>query len=132
MKRIFFVAAVLFSTAAHADQMVYKYYDTIRPHGHKRSDAIGEANINFCNERAGIQYGAVSSAYKKCMRVLGYRYLSSHLERTPEPLPEAESDYTPTPALETHTPDSNLSELPPDATVTIPTFDQNTGAPLPP
>ena len=54
MKHVFIVAVLLFITAAHADQMIYKYHDTIRPHGHKRSDAIGEANINFCYESVGV------------------------------------------------------------------------------
>jgi len=67
MKRIaIIVAAVLLGNvvSAQADQSIFHWYDTIRPHGHKRSDAIGEANVNTCNARVGIQYETVSPAFK--------------------------------------------------------------------
>src|ERR1700686_5407248 len=85
MKRIaIIVAAVLLGNvvSAQADQSTFHWYDTIRPHGHKRSDAIGEANVNTCNARAGIQYETVSPAFKECMRGLGYRYMSTTVKRT--------------------------------------------------
>jgi hypothetical protein len=87
MKRIaIIVAAVLLGNvvSAQADQSIFHWYDTIRPHGHKRSDAIGEANVNTCNARVGIQYETVSPAFKECMRGLGYRYLYTTVKRTPK------------------------------------------------
>ena len=70
--------------SAQADQSIFHWYDTIRPHGHKRSDAIGEANVNTCKARVGIQYKTVSPAFKECMRGLGYRYVYTTAKRTPK------------------------------------------------
>jgi hypothetical protein len=100
MKRTLVIVSLLCISVTHAqaDHVVYTYHDTIRPHGHKRPDAVGEANIRLCDERPGIHQGA-TPAYKKCMRELGYRYVSRHLVRTPEPLQESpDDDSSPPPA----------------------------------
>jgi hypothetical protein len=137
MKRISMISLLIGISVTHAqaDQFVYTYYDTIRPHGHKRPDAVGEANIRLCDERAGIHQDA-TPAYKKCMRELGYRYVSRRLVRTPELLQDSPDDSSSDSSPPTDTfPEPSRGDttgLPPDATVTIPTFDQNTGAPLPP
>jgi len=87
MKRFLIASAVLLSTlaSASADQVRFHWHDTIRPHGHKRSQAIFDTAVNSCNERAGVQDESVSPAFKACMRGYGYRYMYSRLERTPAP-----------------------------------------------
>ena len=114
MKRTLIILALLGGSApyAQADHIVYTYHDTIRPHGHKRPDAVGEANIRLCDERTGIHEGA-TPAYKKCMRELGYRYVSRRLVRTPEPLQESPDDDSPTPP-----PDIDMPSPPPLVDVT--------------
>jgi hypothetical protein len=96
MKRTLAVLSLLCISApyAQADHMEYAYHDTIRPHGHKRPDAVGEANIRLCDERTGVYHGA-TAAYKRCMRELGYRYVSRRLVRTPAPLQESPDDDSP-------------------------------------
>jgi hypothetical protein len=83
MKRSLIVFALLLGATAnaHADQMVFHFYDTIRPHGHKRDDAIGQANIDSCIAKVGVQYEHASAAYKECMRGLGYIWMSDTLQR---------------------------------------------------
>ena len=46
MKRLVIAGTIVLCAVlnAHAGQMVYKWYDTIRPNGHKRPDGIGYAN----------------------------------------------------------------------------------------
>jgi hypothetical protein len=136
MKRIAMISLLIGISVTHAqaDYFRYSYYDTIRPHGHKRPDAVGEANIRLCDERAGVQNGSVSPAYKRCMRELGYRYVSRRLIRAPEQDSPDDSSSDSSPPTDTFPEPSrgDTTNLPPDATVTIPTFDQNTGAPLPP
>lgn len=87
MKRFLITSAVLLSTlaSASADQVRFHWYDTIRPHGHARSDAIFDNAVNSCNQSAGEQDVSVSPAFKACMHGFGYRYMYSRLERTPAP-----------------------------------------------
>jgi hypothetical protein len=79
MKRIVIATALIFSTmmSAHADQMVYRWYDTIRPHGHKRPDAVGWASVATCNAEFGDADEGLPPGYKECMRRQGYRLLSA-------------------------------------------------------
>lgn len=90
MKRIIIAATMLLGSvfAAHADHMVFRWHDTIRPHGHKRSDAIGEANVNHCNAQFGAPVDSISPAYEDCMRALGYRFVSARLKRGPDGAPD--------------------------------------------
>ncbi|WP_424632040.1 hypothetical protein [Bradyrhizobium sp. SYSU BS000235] len=76
MKRFLMMSAVLLSTlaSASADQMHFYWRDAIRPHGHKRSNAVFNANVSACNGRAGVQSDSVSLAYKECMHSFGYRF----------------------------------------------------------
>lgn len=52
------------------------YYDTIRPHGHPRSDAVHNASVNACFGATGQSRTAVydTAAFKKCMLSRGYRF----------------------------------------------------------
>jgi hypothetical protein len=85
MKRFLVVAALLVSTVvnAQADQLVVRWYDTIRPHGHKRSAVIGRANVEHCNQAIGRPDGSISSAYEACMQDLGYQLMGADLKRSP-------------------------------------------------
>ena len=85
MKRALIAGAILLATAlnAHAGQMVYKWYDTIRPHGHKRPDAVSYANLARCNAQFGEQTDGISPEFKACMEAQGYRLVSSQLRGVP-------------------------------------------------
>jgi hypothetical protein len=63
MKRLLIATALICSTAlsAHADQMVYRWYDTIRHNGHKRPDAIGNANTAKCDAEYGQAFFGTST-----------------------------------------------------------------------
>ena len=84
MRHLTLVAAILLGTLAHAhaDTLAVRWYDTIRPHGHKRPDAIGMAAVNDCNQRVGEADDYVSDAFKACMSSHGYRYMSSTLRHS--------------------------------------------------
>jgi hypothetical protein len=58
----------------HAGQMVYKRYDTIRMNGHKRPDAVGNANLAKCNAQFGEQTDGLSPEFKACMESQGCRH----------------------------------------------------------
>jgi hypothetical protein len=81
MKRIILAGIVLFSltASASADQLIIRWYDTIRPHGQKRPDAVGEAAVEHCNQTFGVQYDYVSRAFKACMARQGYRFMSARM-----------------------------------------------------
>lgn len=98
MKRILVISALLALSAgqASADHMVYTFHDMIRPHGHRRPDAVGEAAAQQCDATFGIQYLSASADYRQCMRSLGYRYVSKHRVRTPgAPSQDDEDTYSP-------------------------------------
>jgi hypothetical protein len=54
----------------------HTYYDTIRPHGHSRGDAVYNANVNACYSSSGESRTAVydTPAFKQCMLSRGYRF----------------------------------------------------------
>ena len=85
MKRLLVAGALMCATVwnAHADQMVYRWYDTIRHNGHKRPDAIGRANAAKCDAEFGEQFTGLSAGYKACMENLGYRLVSARRRSTP-------------------------------------------------
>lgn len=87
MTRSLVVAALLLCSlsqayaASHAEMV---YCDTIRPHGHKRSDAVGNASLDFCYRKTGAsRYEADTPAFKDCMSTRGYRWVSSKQVRDP-------------------------------------------------
>ena len=85
MKRLLVAGALMFATVLHAnaDQMVYRWYDTIRHNGHKRPDAIGNANRAKCDAEYGEQTAGLAPEYKACMERLGYRLVSATRRSTP-------------------------------------------------
>ena len=85
MKRVIIAGAIVLATVlnAHAGQMVYKWYDTIRPNGHKRPDAISNANLAKCNAQFGEQTDGLSPEFKACMESQGYRLVSAQMHGIP-------------------------------------------------
>jgi len=68
---------------AHASSLD-TYRDLIRPNGHPRSNAIHQADLDFCYRRTGAsRYRPDTPAFKQCMLGRGYRWTSVRIERTP-------------------------------------------------
>jgi len=76
MKRIIITTALLLGTVVAAQaRPVANYYDLIRPNGHPRSDAIHQADLNFCYAQTGqSRFSLDGPAFKKCMLSRGYRF----------------------------------------------------------
>jgi hypothetical protein len=83
MKRLAIVAVVMLAgvAGARADgQVQERYRDLIRPHGHPRSDAIHQADLDYCYGETGDTRGlADTPAFKKCMLTRGYRWQSTQV-----------------------------------------------------
>jgi hypothetical protein len=89
MKRSLIVCVLLLCTLnqAYASHSQVNFRDMIRPHGHKRSAAIGNANIEFCYRKTGLtRYEVDTQAFKDCMMTRGYRWVSTTTASDP---PEA-------------------------------------------
>ena len=53
------------------------YHDLVRPNGHARSDAIFEADLNFCYGQTGAsRYSQDTPAFKQCMLGRKWRWES--------------------------------------------------------
>ena len=77
MKRIIVTAAALLLGTALTAQArpVAHYYDLIRPNGHPRSDAIHQADLDFCYQQTGqSRFSPDGAAFKKCMAGRGYSF----------------------------------------------------------
>jgi hypothetical protein len=76
MLAVAILATGLVSSASASTHGESTYYDTIRPHGHPRSDAIYNANVNACYSSSGESRTAVydTPAFKQCMLSRGYRF----------------------------------------------------------
>jgi len=85
MKRLVIAGVIVLASvlSAHAGQMEYKWYDTIRPNGHKRPDAVSYANLATCNARFGEQTDGLSPEFKACMEGQGYRLVSARMHGIP-------------------------------------------------
>ncbi|SHI05972.1 hypothetical protein [Bradyrhizobium erythrophlei] len=70
------LATGLISSAGAATHGEKMYYDTIRSHGHPRSDAVHDADVSACYAATGESRTAVydTAAFKKCMLSRGYRF----------------------------------------------------------
>ena len=76
MLAVAILATGMISSASASSHGESTYYDTIRPHGHPRSDAIYNANVNACYSSSGESRTAVydTPAFKQCMLSRGYRF----------------------------------------------------------
>jgi hypothetical protein len=76
MLAVAILAAGMVSSASASTHGETTYYDTIRPHGHPRSDAVYNANLNACYSSSGESRTAVydTPAFKQCMLTRGYRF----------------------------------------------------------
>jgi hypothetical protein len=76
------LAGTLAALAAHSNDT---YYDLVRPNGHPRSDAIFNADLNFCYAQTGASRYAVGDtpAFKQCMLGRKWRWQSVRITRTP-------------------------------------------------
>ena len=76
MLAVAILAAGMVSSASASTHGETTYYDTIRPHGHPRSLAVYNANLNACYSSSGESRTAVydTPAFKQCMLTRGYRF----------------------------------------------------------
>jgi hypothetical protein len=76
MLAVAILATAMVSSASASSHGETTYYDTIRPHGHPRSDAVYNAAVNACYSSSGESRMAVydTPAYKQCMLSHGYRF----------------------------------------------------------
>jgi hypothetical protein len=76
MLAVAILATAMVSSASASSHGETTYYDTIRPHGHPRSDAVYNAAVNACYSSSGESRMAVydTPAYKQCMLSRGYRF----------------------------------------------------------
>lgn len=86
MKRLLVTSVLLLSgsSGAFAGTPVDHYRDLIRPHGHARSEAIFQANLDHCYAQTGADRTKHdTAAFKKCMSTRGYRWRYASTARTP-------------------------------------------------
>src|SRR5580704_9188479 len=76
MKRIIIITiAMLLGTVAAQAGQTDTYHDLIRPNGKMRSDAVHEADLNFCYQQTDqSRFLPDGAAFKKCMTGRGYRF----------------------------------------------------------
>lgn len=83
MQRALMVAVMLLgsvSAAAATSHYETTYYDTIRPNGQPRSDAIYNAALDDCYSRTGAARNENDPpAFRACMATHGYRWKSVRL-----------------------------------------------------
>jgi hypothetical protein len=71
------LSGVLCAQAGPANEV---YRDLVRPHGHKRSDAIYQADLDACYGQTGaIRSFADAPAFKECMLHRGYRWIATRV-----------------------------------------------------
>jgi len=86
MKRTVIACALLLvgTSAALAYHSNDTYYDLVRPNGQPRSDAIFQADLDFCYGQTGAsRYGQDSPAFKRCMLGRKWRWQSVRITRSP-------------------------------------------------
>jgi hypothetical protein len=85
MKRAVIACVLLLSAtfAAQAYHSNFTYYDLVRPNGHPRSDAIFDADLNFCYAQTGSRRYEDSPAFKQCMLGRKWRWESTRTVGSP-------------------------------------------------
>jgi hypothetical protein len=93
-------ALILFNIAgARAGHLDNMYRDQIRPHGHVRSDAIYDANLDACYDQTGADRNVADTAtFKKCMLMRGWRWQYTRLVRDAVPAEDNDTMPAETPA----------------------------------
>jgi hypothetical protein len=72
------------SAGADGATVQERYRDLIRPHGHPRSDAVHQADLDYCyNQTGDIRAFADTPAFKECMLGRGYRWQSTRVTGVP-------------------------------------------------
>ena len=93
MQRALLIAAmVLGSVSAAAATSHYQttYYDTIRPNGQSRREAVYNAALDDCYSRTGAARNSNDPpAFRACMATHGYRWKSVRLVQDPPNVPNA-------------------------------------------
>jgi hypothetical protein len=76
MLAVAILTAGMVSSASASTHGESTYYDTIRPHGQPRSDAVYNASVNACYSSSGESRTAVhdTPGFKQCMLSRGYRF----------------------------------------------------------
>jgi hypothetical protein len=85
MKRTIIACALLLvgTSAALAYHSNDTYHDLVRPNGHPRSDAIFQADLDFCYEQTGAsRYRQDTPAFKRCMLARKWRWESVRIVRS--------------------------------------------------
>jgi hypothetical protein len=80
MRRTLMMAALVLSSASSAFATSHyetTYYDTIRPNGQPRSQAVYDAALNDCYSQTGAPRNSNDPpAFRACMASHGYRWMS--------------------------------------------------------
>jgi hypothetical protein len=95
------ISALILSNiaGARADHLDNMYRDQIRPHGHVRSDAIYDANLDACYDQTGADGNVADAAtFKKCMLMHGWRWQYARLIRDAAPAEDNDTTPAETPA----------------------------------
>jgi hypothetical protein len=72
------------SASADGATVQERYRDLIRPHGHPRSDAVHQADLDYCyNQTGDIRAFADTPAFKECMLGRGDRWQSTRVTGAP-------------------------------------------------
>jgi hypothetical protein len=80
------------SQAYASTHPVITYRDMIRPNGHKRSDAVGNAALNLCYRKTGLsRYEADTQPIKDCMMTQGYQWVST--KQVQDPLSKSDDTF---------------------------------------
>ena len=94
MKRAIVATALLLGgvLCAQAGAATEAYRDLVRPHGHKRSDAVYQADVEACYRQTGaIRTFPDTAAFKQCMLRRGYRWIAT---RRAPPSPDEGPSWT--------------------------------------
>jgi hypothetical protein len=87
MKRAVIAATLLLCPLAPAFATTHyemTWRDMVRPHGHKRSQMVYDADLNTCYDQTGQSRETASTpGFKTCMKSRGYRWISTRLVRDP-------------------------------------------------
>ena len=124
MKRTITAVLLLLGAIATAQAgTAEQYRDMIRPHGHKRPNAVLQAASRACYAKTGAsRYRLDTPAFKQCMLGHGYRWLYTYTVR-------ARSNGVSIPDSPTY-PDNTPPAAPTPAPVQPPP-DPTTGMPIP-